>query len=60
MVNVGETTGTVPETLNRLSPQFEDQARRSLRALASAAGWAVWCLVAAFIVFQALTALGMS
>lgn len=51
MVNVGETTGTVPETLNRLSPQFEDQARRSLRALASAAGWAVWCLVAGFIIF---------
>ena len=51
MVNVGETTGTVPETLNRLSPQFEDQARRSLRTLASAAGWAVWCTVAIFIIF---------
>ena len=51
MVNVGETTGTVPETLNRLSPQFEDQARRSLRALATAAGWAVWCIVAIFIIF---------
>ncbi len=51
MVHVGETTGTVPETLNRLSPQFEDQARRSLRALAAAAGWGVWCLVAVFIVF---------
>jgi type IV pilus assembly protein PilC len=51
MVNVGENTGTVPETLNRLSPQFEDQARRSLRNLATAAGWGVWCLVAAFIIF---------
>jgi type IV pilus assembly protein PilC len=51
MVHVGENTGTVPETLNRLSPQFEDQARRSLRNLAAAAGWAVWCLVAAFIIF---------
>jgi type IV pilus assembly protein PilC len=51
MVHVGETTGTVPETLNRLSPQFEDQARRSLRALATAAGWAVWCVVAVFIIF---------
>lgn len=51
MVSVGETTGTVPETLNRLSPQFEDQARRSLRTLAAAAGWAVWCAVAIFIIF---------
>ncbi|WP_145029265.1 type II secretion system F family protein [Caulifigura coniformis] len=51
MVHVGETTGTVPETLNRLSPQFEDQARRSLRNLATAAGWAIWCMVAAFIIF---------
>ena len=51
MVHVGETTGTVPETLNRLSPQFEDQARRSLRALATAAGWGVWCIVAVFIIF---------
>ncbi len=51
MVHVGETTGTVPETLARLSPQFEEQARRSLRALAAAAGWGVWCLVAVFIIF---------
>jgi type IV pilus assembly protein PilC len=51
MVQVGETTGTVPETLNRLSPQFEDQARRSLRNMATAAGWGVWCLVAGFIIF---------
>lgn len=51
MVHVGENTGTVPETLNRLSPQFEDQARRSLRNLATAAGWGVWMLVAAFIIF---------
>jgi type IV pilus assembly protein PilC len=51
MVHVGETTGTVPETLHRLSPQFEDQARRSLRALATAAGWTVWCIVAGFIIF---------
>lgn len=51
IVHVGETSGTVPETLHRLSPQFEDQARRSLRALATAAGWLIWCCVAAFIVF---------
>jgi type IV pilus assembly protein PilC len=34
-----------------LSPQFEDQARRSLRALAITAGWLVWLCVAIFIIF---------
>jgi type IV pilus assembly protein PilC len=51
MVQVGETTGTVPETLHRLSPQFEEQARRSLRTLSTAAGWTVWGAVAALIIF---------
>jgi type IV pilus assembly protein PilC len=51
IVHVAETSGTVPEALERLSPQFEDQARRSLRALAITAGWAVWMMVAAFIIF---------
>jgi type IV pilus assembly protein PilC len=51
MVQVGENSGTVPETLERLSPQFEDQARRSLVALAAALGWLVWLLVAGFIIF---------
>ncbi|MDB5341548.1 MAG: epsF 4 [Planctomycetaceae bacterium] len=51
MVSVAETSGTVPETLQHLSPQFEDSARRSLRALAMAFGWVVWALVAAFIIF---------
>lgn len=51
MVHVGETTGTVPETLHRLSPHFEDQARRSLRTLAGAMGWLVWLTVAGFIIF---------
>lgn len=51
MVEVGETSGTVPETLHRLSPQFEDQARRSLSALTATLGWLIWLLVAAFIIF---------
>ncbi|AMV18611.1 type II secretion system F family protein [Planctomyces sp. SH-PL14] len=50
MVHVGETTGTVPEILHRLSPQFEDQARRSLKLLATTAASLVWTAVAAFIV----------
>jgi type IV pilus assembly protein PilC len=51
IVNVAETSGTVPEALARLGPQFEDQARRSLGALAVTLGWLVWLIVAAFIIF---------
>lgn len=50
-VHVAESSGTVPETLNRLSPQFEDQARRSLGVLTTALGWAIWAMVAGFIIF---------
>jgi len=51
LVQVAEASGTVPETLQRLSPQFEEQARRSLSALAVALGWLVWSIVAVFIIF---------
>lgn len=51
IVHIGETAGTVPETLERLSPQFEEQARRSLATLAVAVGWLVWTMVAGFIIF---------
>ena len=51
MVHVAETSGTVPEMLHRLSPQFEDQARRSLQGLAAALSWLVWLTVAGLIVF---------
>jgi type IV pilus assembly protein PilC len=51
IVNVAETSGTVPEALERLSPQFEEQARRSMSALVAALGWLVWGIVAAFIIF---------
>ena len=52
MVHVGETTGTVPEILHRLSPQFEDQARRGLKLMATAATSLTWGLVACFIVIM--------
>jgi type II secretory pathway component PulF len=51
MVSVAETSGTVPESLHRLSPQFQDQAQRSLKALTAAISWLVWLAVAGFIVF---------
>ncbi|GAB4145123.1 MAG: type II secretion system F family protein [Planctomycetaceae bacterium] len=51
MVEVAEESGTVPEALDRLSPQFADQARRSLARLTSALGWVIWSCVAIFIIF---------
>jgi type IV pilus assembly protein PilC len=51
MVRVGETSGTVPETLQKLSPQLEQQARRSLSALSDTFGWLVWAMVAGMIIF---------
>lgn len=51
MVDVGETSGTVPETLQRLSPRFQEDAQRSLATLAAVFGWLIWALVATFIIF---------
>jgi type IV pilus assembly protein PilC len=53
-IDVAETSGTVPETLKRLSPQFEEQARRALSMLASALAWTIWVIVAVFIIFLVL------
>lgn len=54
-VDVAETSGTVPEALHRLSPQFEENARRSLQMLASTASWLCWIAVSGFIVFVIFT-----
>lgn len=51
IVSVSEQSGTVPETLKRISPQLEDQARRTLSALTTALGWLVWALVAGLIIY---------
>jgi type IV pilus assembly protein PilC len=51
IVDVAEASGTVPEALQRISPDLEDQARRSLQTLASALAWVIWCMVATFVIF---------
>ena len=51
LVRVGETTGTVPEQLARLSPELEERARRSLSAMTSALAWLIWAMVAGMIMF---------
>lgn len=63
MVSVAEESGTVPEALHRLSPHFEEDARRALKILTSAISVVVWLFVAAFIIFfvfkVVLTYIGM-
>ncbi len=49
--HVGETSGTVPEVLNQISPQLEAEAQRKLQMLAAVVGWTVWAFVAGFIIF---------
>ena len=51
MVDVAEQSGTVPEALDRLSPQFEEEARRKLNLLASSIAWVTWAIVAMLIIF---------
>ncbi|MDQ3333099.1 MAG: type II secretion system F family protein [Planctomycetota bacterium] len=54
-VEVADTSGTIPETLERLSPKLEADARRSLAALVIASGVGIWLIVAAFIIFLILS-----
>lgn len=49
-VEVGEDTGQLSESMDRLSRNYEDQAKAALKALAVLAGFAVWGLVALFII----------
>jgi type IV pilus assembly protein PilC len=51
MVSVGETSGTVPETLHRLSPQFEEEARRSMTTLTNMLNVLIRVMVGGFIIF---------
>lgn len=51
MVSVAEESGTVPEALHRLSPQFEENARSHMKTLTRAITVLVWLLVAGFILF---------
>lgn len=48
---VAEASGSVPETLERIGPELEADARRAVAALAAALGWVVWAVVAGFIIW---------
>ena len=52
MVHSAEVSGTVPEMLDHLSPQFEEEARLALKTLVTGFAWAIWGVVAMFIIFM--------
>ena len=51
VVEVGEQSGRLSESLEHLFNQYQDRADSLAGGLATAATFAVWMLVAAFIVF---------
>lgn len=51
MIRVGETSGTVPETLEHLAPQFEERARRAMATLTMVFAWLIWLGVAMMITY---------
>jgi type II secretory pathway component PulF len=50
VVEVGEQSGRLVESMGQLSRQYNEQARAALVALTAIAGFAVWALVAALLV----------
>lgn len=51
IVETAEASGTVPETLARLSEQFDEDAHRSMQWLTSVFAKSVWVMVGIFIAF---------
>lgn len=49
-VRVGEQSGRLPEQMTLLSRQYEERAEAALATLTQIAGFAVWAVVAAFII----------
>ncbi len=47
---VGEQSGKIVESMGILAKQYQDRARMAMAALATLAGFAVWALIAAFII----------
>ncbi len=51
MVVSSEASGSVPEMMKHLAAQYQEEAGRRMSMLTKVAGGAVWCLVAAFIIW---------
>ncbi|MBN1912165.1 MAG: type II secretion system F family protein [Pirellulales bacterium] len=50
-MHVGEQTGNLVESMGGLSVQYQERAKLALATLMTLAGWAVWALIAAIIIF---------
>ncbi len=50
-VEVGEHSGRLPETMELLSVQYQDESRRAIKVVMQVASWLVALAVMAFIVF---------
>ncbi len=51
-VYVGEQSGNLVESMAHLADLYQDQARAALNVLSTVAGFAVWAVVAAIIIFM--------
>jgi type II secretory pathway component PulF len=51
MLQVGEHSGTIVESMAHLSKQYREQARSAIATLTMFAGFAIWAIVAAMIIF---------
>jgi len=50
VLHVGEQSGQLAESMERLSIQFQDRARSAIATLTTLAGFAVWAIIAVLIV----------
>ena len=55
IVETAEVSGKEPDAFERQAKWYHEEAARRMATLASMAGWAVWILVAAFIVMFILS-----
>ena len=51
-VMVGEESGRIGESMERISQAYESKAQLAMKTLTIAAGFAVWCIIGLFIVFM--------
>lgn len=52
VLQTAENSGTVPESMGKLSQQYHEMAEHRMALLNVAVGWCVWLLVAALIIYM--------
>ncbi len=51
VLRVAEQSGRISESMGHLAGQYRHQAEVAMKALATAGGFAVWALIAGFIIY---------